>query len=56
MSIDTRGSPFSKVRRTLIKKRRTPKTIKDLKDLITLCVAAAIDMQVLKDLKKNQNR
>ena len=39
--------------RTLISiATRTPKSIKDLKALRALPIAAAIDMQVLKDLKR----
>ena len=56
MSIDTRGSPISRSVRTLISIAAHGETIKDLKDLIALYVAAAIDMQVLKDLKREERR
>ena len=56
MSIETRVLPSSRSVRTLIKSQRTTKSIKDLKDLRALCVAAAIDMQVLTDLKRKERR
>ena len=56
MSIEKRIVPFSRAFRSLIKNtRRMPKTIKDLKDFRALCMPAAIDIQVLKDLKRTRD-
>ena len=49
MSIETRVATLSRSFRTLIwKQRDAAKFIKDLKDLNSLRIAAAIDIQVLR--------
>ena len=53
MSIEIRVITLSRSFRTLIEKQRSvSKFIKDLKDLKSFRIAAAIDMQDLKDLKR----
>ena len=53
MSIARRDPKPPRSFRTLIKSQRAwRQSIKDLKDLRALPIAAAIDMQVLKDLKR----
>ena len=56
MSIEKRVVPFSRSFRSLIKTRAAlAKTIKDLKDLSVLRDRDAIDIQVLKDLKRTRD-
>ena len=53
MSIEIRVITLSRSFRSLIEKQRSvSKFIKDLKDLKSFRIAAAIDMQDLKDLKR----